>query len=109
MDQVWKVVGCKTRQTVHDRRKAGTLLGVMERGVWKFPFWQFDANGPAGVVASLPAVLKALGQYAPVSPLQKASFLIQPSPYFGGHSALQALKRGRVDDVVALARGVGVN
>lgn len=109
VEQVQKVLGCKTRQTVHDRRKAGTLLGVMEGGVWKFPFWQFDANGPDGVVAGLPAVLKALGQYAPVSQLQKASFLIKPSPYFGGDSALQALKRGRVDDVVALACGVGVN
>ena len=109
VDQVWKVLGCKTRQTVHDRCKAGTLLGVMEGGVWKFPFWQFDANGPDGVVAGLPAVLKALGEYAPVSPLQKASFLIQPSPYFAGRSALQALKSGRVDDVVALARGVGVS
>ena len=109
VDQVWKVLGCKTRQTVHDRRKAGTLLGVMEGGVWKFPFWQFDANGPDGVVVGLPVVLKALGQYAPVSPLQKASFLIQPSPYFAGRSALEALKSGRVDDVVALARGVGVN
>lgn len=109
VDQAWKVLGCKTRQTVHDRRKAGTLLGVMEGGTWKFPIWQFDANSPAGIVAGLPAVLKALGEYAPVSPLQKASFLLQPSPWFAGRSALEALKSGRVDDVVALARGVGVN
>lgn len=97
-----------SRQTPHDRREAGTLLAVLDSGIWKFPPWQFDANGPDGVVPGLPQVLRALGEYGSVSPLEKASFLSQPSPYFGGRTPLQALRAGEVDNVVAVARAVGV-
>ena len=36
-----------SRQTVHDRLKAGTLLGILDQGKWRFPLWQFDAD-PGG-------------------------------------------------------------
>lgn len=106
--QVADLLGSKSRQTPHDRRKAGTLLGVQDNGIWKFPPWQFDSDGPDGVVPGLPAVLRALGEYGSVSPLEKVSFLTQPSPYFGERTPLQALQAGEVDNVVAVARAVGV-
>lgn len=50
-----------SRQTPHDRVKTGTLLAVMDRGMWRFPAWQFDPSGPDGVLPGLPETIKALG------------------------------------------------
>ena len=107
--QVSALLGSKTRQTAHDRREAGTLLAVQDNGVWKFPLWQFDPNGPDGVVAGLPETLRALNESGLASPLHQASFLMQPSPYLSGRTALAALRDGDADDVMALARGVGAS
>lgn len=105
--QASELLGSKSRQTPHDRRKAGTLLAFKERGAWRFPSWQFDLEGPDRVVTGLPQVLRALGEFAPVSDWQKAGFLLHVHPSLGGRTALQALQEGDVDDVVAAARGVG--
>lgn len=93
------------RQTPHDRVKSGTLLAVREKGGLRFPRWQFDANGPDGIVAGLPDVLKALE----VSPLAKVSWFTRASPYLEGRTPLQALGAGEVERLVMLARAVGVN
>src|SRR5258708_9465918 len=34
-----------SRQTPHDRIKKGTLLGVLDRGMLRFPVWQLDPDG----------------------------------------------------------------
>ena len=47
-----------TRQTPHDRARAGTLLAVMDRGMLRFPAWQFDPAGPDGALPSLPEALR---------------------------------------------------
>ena len=52
----------------HHRLKAGTLLGILDQGKWCFPLWQFDAEGPNGVIISL----------------AKARWLQKPHPVFGG-------------------------
>jgi hypothetical protein len=106
---VKELLGSKSRQIAHDRLKAGTLLGIMERGQWRFPAWQFDADGPNGVVPGLPAVLRELGRYAFISPMGKARFFLRPNPYLGGRTPLEALKQGDVDDVVGVARSIGVS
>lgn len=93
-----------TRQTPHDRRKAGSLLAVLDRGVWRFPGWQFDPEGEQGVVPGLPAVIRALG----VSPVAKLSWLTRPNPFLDEDTPLACLKSGQTDRVVALARSVGV-
>ena len=93
------------RQTPHDRVKSGTLLAVREKGGLRFPRWQFDADGPDGIVAGLPDVLKALD----VSPLAKVSWFIRASPYLEGRTPLQALGAGEVERLVTLARAVGVS
>lgn len=49
-----------SRQTPHGRARAGTLLGVLERGALRFPAWQFGPEDEGGVVGGLPGVLGAL-------------------------------------------------
>jgi acyl-CoA reductase-like NAD-dependent aldehyde dehydrogenase len=94
-----------SRQTPHDRLQSGTLIAVYDNGAWRFPVWQFDPEGPDGVIAGLPAVIRALR----VPPLVKVSWLTRPSPYLDGATPLDALKRGEVERVVAQARGVGAD
>lgn len=100
--QVADLLGTR-RQTPHDRVRSKTLLGVEENGRWLFPCWQFDANGPNGVVDGLPDALKALD----LSSLGKVSWLTTPSPYLEGRTPLQALKDGEKERVLDQARAVG--
>ena len=93
-----------SRQTPHDRLRARTLLAVQERGRYCFPKWQFDPAGPEGVVAGLPAVLRALD----VPALSQVSWLRTPSPYLDGRTPLDALRQGETARVDA-ARAVGVS
>lgn len=94
-----------SRQTPHDRIKSGSLLAVMNRGALRFPPWQFDADGDDGVVCGLPEVIRALE----VSPIEKVSWLTRPNMMLDDETPLAVLKRGEVDRIVALARGVGFN
>ncbi len=45
--EVNELLAAGSRQTVHDSLKAGTLLGILDQGKWRFPLWQFDAD-PGG-------------------------------------------------------------
>jgi hypothetical protein len=94
-----------SRQTPHDRVKAGQLLGMLDNNVLKFPEWQFDAEGPNGVVLGLPQVLSALK----CGPLAKISWLSTPNPIFDGARPIDALKMGLMDNVIHEASAVGVN
>lgn len=100
--QVAKLLG-KSRQTPYDRAKKGSLLALRDRGALRFPPWQFDAEGPDGVVEGLPQVLRALN----VSPLSRAAWLTQLNPVLGGDTPLDVLRRGEGGRVVELARAVG--
>ena len=91
-----------TRQTPHDRAGKDALIAVTDHGRLRFPAWQFDPDGPNGVVAGLPDVLRALD----ASPLGKISWLTRPNPYLVGRTPLQALRDGDVDRVVDQARAV---
>lgn len=93
-----------TPQTPHDRAQSQTLLAIEDRGSLRFPYWQFDANGPNGVIAGLPDVLKALD----ASPLGKISWLTLSNPYLEGRTPLEALKAGETARVVGQARAVGM-
>ena len=94
-----------TRQTPHDRVRSGTLLAVLDRGVWRFPAWQFDPEGPDGVVEGLPDVLQMLH----TSPLAKASWLVRPNQYLEGRTPLETLKEGRKEAVRSAAERVGAS
>jgi hypothetical protein len=93
-----------TRQTPHDRLKKNSLIAAQDNGVWKFPTWQFDPQGPDGVITGLPDVLKALK----VPALSKISWLTRPNQALNGWTPIEALKFGRIDDVITEARTVGV-
>ncbi len=94
-----------SRQTPHDRLKSGTLLAVVDRGVWRFPAWQFDPEGPDGVIEGLPEVLRALN----ASPLAKASWFVRPNQYLAGRTPLEALKDGEMEPVRRAAETVGTS
>ena len=101
--EVNELLAAGSRQTVHDRLKAGTLLGILDQGKWRFPLWQFDADGPNGVIDGLAQVLQALQ----VSNLAKARWLQKPHPVFGGSTPLDLIRHGRLEDVLAEAGLVG--
>lgn len=92
-----------SRQTPHDRARAGTLLGVLERGALRFPAWQFDPEGEGGVVGGLAEILGALR----ASPFGKAYWLSRPNPYLGDRAPIEALKEGEAESVRRLAESVG--
>lgn len=79
------------------------MLGVLDNGVWRYPIWQFDPEGPNGVVDGLPDVLKALT----VSELAKASWLTRTNQVLKT-TPIEALKQGRKKDVITEALAVGV-
>lgn len=90
-----------TRQTAHDRFRARKLLAAMDGGQWRFPAWQFDPAGPDGLVDGLPAVLEALDI---PSDLARIAWFLTSRMTLGGATALEALRSGAMDDVIAEAR-----
>lgn len=101
--QVGELLGT-TRQTPHDRAEKGSLLAVLDKGIWRFPSWQFDPQGPDGVVEGLPEVLKALGG----SNFSKLNWLVCPNHYLDDLAPIEALKRGYKERVLKEAEAVGV-
>lgn len=91
-----------TRQTPYDRAKSGSLLALKDRGILRFPPWQFDAASDDGVVTGIPEVSRALR----ISPLAKVSWMVHPNAFLENDTPLERLRSGQVDEVVQLARGV---
>ena len=100
-DQFATAIGA-TRETVHQKRRRGEVLGLegAKRGV-RFPRWQIGADGL--LLSGLPRLIEALGKH----PWAVHRFLLQHHPELDGQSALEALRRGRVEDVLATAQSVG--
>lgn len=94
-----------SRQTPHDRVKSGMLLGVRDRGALRFPAWQFDPEGPYGILSGLPEVLRELR----VSPLAKASWFVNDNSYLGMRRPLDVLREGEVGRVLRAARAAGMS
>lgn len=95
------------RQTPHDRVKAATLLAVKENGKLRFPDWQFDPDGPDGVVPGLTEVLRAME--GPISAVGRIRWFVAPKPLMDGRTPLEALRAGDIDDVVREAQAIGVS
>lgn len=99
---VMTILGLKSRQAVQQRRARGKLLGLPLGGSsYLYPVWQFDRQG---VVPGLPETLAAL---APLDPWGQAAFLLAGEPQLDGARPLDALRAGRVAEVVAAARQYG--
>jgi hypothetical protein len=65
---------------------------------YRYPVWQL---GPAGIWPWVPHVIHAL---APHDPWQQVFFLLSPHPDLKGETPLNALRAGRIDEVIAFAR-----
>lgn len=105
--QVAELLDWKNRKTVHDRLKAKEIIGIKDRGVYKFPLWQFDPQGENGILDSLPSLLAALD----ISDFRKLSWLTKPLRPFNNLTPVEILKRGNkseIEDLVIEAEGVGV-
>ncbi len=91
-----------TRETVHKKRRRREVLGLEgpKRGV-RFPKWQLNQSGE--LLPGLPLLFQALGDH----PWAVYRFLLQEHPELNGDTALDALRRGRIEDVVAVAGSVG--
>ena len=105
--EVAKLIGCQAITTVHDRRKAGTLLGLKDNGVYRFPLWQFDPEGDNGILDGLPELLSALE----ISDFRKLNWLNKSLKAFEDRTPVEVLKSGNeedIEDLIVEARGVGV-
>jgi hypothetical protein len=102
-DEVAELLQTRSRQTAHDRAKAGTLLAIRDNGRLRFPLCQFDPEGPDGVAPGLAVVLQALHLPA----LAKAAWLERPHPALEGQSPIARLKQGELDGVLAAAQRAG--
>ena len=102
--KVAELLGCENRSTVRDRRLAKRILGLKEKGVYKYPLWQFDPSGDDGVIDGFPKVLAALD----VSDFTKLNWLCKPHLAFEGKTPVEMLKQGEIETVVIEARAVGV-
>ena len=91
-----------TRETVHKKRRRHEVLGLEgpKRGV-RFPKWQLSQSGE--LLPSLPLLFRALGGH----PWAVYRFLLQEHPELDGSTALEALRRGRIEDVIAVADTIG--
>ena len=89
-----------SRQTPLNRVRNNTLLGVQVNGVWRFPAWQFDAEGDHGVIRGLPQVLRAL---EPQDPFAKLVWLCRPNATLKA-TPVEVLRAGEVERVVDAAR-----
>lgn len=91
-----------SRQAVDKRRRAGTLLALpLGRRGFAYPAWQL---GPQGTLPGLERVLKALHGH---DAWMKSLFLLNPNGELGMVSPLQALREGRLDEILRLAGAFG--
>lgn len=93
-----------SRQTPHDRLRAGLLIAEREDGKMLFPIWQFDPGGPDGVVSGLPETLRALRG----PPLVKMRWLTTANKTLENRTPIEVLRDGDVERVVDEASAVGI-
>jgi hypothetical protein len=99
--EVADLLGAASRQTPHDRAGAGSLLAIRDGGKLRFPIWQFDPEGPDGVIDGLPQVIAELPRQAP---LARIVWFITPKRQLQDRAPLELLRAGDIELVVAEAR-----
>jgi hypothetical protein len=93
VERVAKYLGL-TRQAVDKRRKANKLVGLaMGRHGYLYPSWQFNRNG------TLPGLENVLGGLHRHDPWSQVIFLLSPNDRLDGVAPLEALRKGRAEDV----------
>lgn len=91
-----------TRQAVHQRCKAGKLLGLETgRHGLAYPLWQFDESG------LVPGLEKTLAALDDASPWMKARFLLSRNVRLEDQAPIDVLKKGRTAEVLEAAASFG--
>ena len=101
--EVRKWLNTSSRTTPINRINNGTLLAAKERGVWKFPLWQFDPEGEDGIIEGLAETIEVLD----LSQIAKISWFVTPNSHLQGKTPLEMLRLGKIEETVNEARGVG--
>ncbi len=92
-----------TTQTLLNWVEKGKVLAIKEKGVWRFPLWQFDPREDEHVLKGLPEVLKTLEG----STISKLSWFLTPKRALAELTPVQALQKGMLTEVLGEARGTG--
>jgi hypothetical protein len=91
-----------TRQTVSEMRRRGEVLALpKDRRNWRYPKAQL---GDGGVLPGIDRVVAALGQG-----WQAWRFLATRHGGLGSHTGFEALRAGRIEDLLRLAPGFGTD
>jgi hypothetical protein len=91
-----------SRETVRQKLARHEVLGLAgaKRG-WRFPSWQVSEDGQ--LLPGLPRLFAVLGGH----PWTVYRFLLQHHPALDGATALDALRRGRIAEVLQAAASTG--
>lgn len=91
-----------SRETVRQKLARHEVLGLAgaKRG-WRFPSWQVSEDGQ--LLPGLPRLFSVLGGH----PWTVYRFLLQRHPELEGATALDALRQGRIEEVLQVAEGTG--
>lgn len=93
----------RSRQAVERQRRDGRILALRVGRQWRYPAWQFDADGPGGLVPCLSEVVASLFR----SPAGAAAWLTTPRPELDGDTPLRRLERRDAEPVLRLAEQLG--
>ena len=85
---------------VTDRLEAGKLVGLKRGREWLIPSWQLDADSRDGL---LPGLVELIATF-PGGPVSLSAWVKKPAVDLDGQTPHEALSKGRVDEVVRLAR-----
>jgi hypothetical protein len=90
-----------SEEAIEDRHKAGVLIAVRSGGRYGYPACQFTSDG---IVEGLAIILEAIPMR---DDWMRLEWLLVPDDALEGLSPLEALKGGRIDDVIDVARAQG--
>jgi hypothetical protein len=90
-----------SEQLVEERHRAGEIIAVRAGDKHGYPACQFGANG------MVPGLTHALAVMPMWADWMRLEWLLVPDDALDGISALEALKAGRFEDVMDVARGQG--
>ena len=93
----------RSRQAVERQRKEGNLLALRVGREWRYPKWQFEMDGPRGLLPGLGTVIRSLR----LSPFGAALWLTTPNAQLGNRKPVELLRRRQSDRVVCLAEESG--
>lgn len=91
-----------SRQAVDKRRAANQLLALTQgRRGYSYPSFQFEDG------KTLPGIELILTELSAIDPWMQLRFFTSPHERLAGKTPLEALRKGRVNDVISVASGYG--